>query len=296
MLSKLRHFAGDEASDLAKFRSRIDVRLALGAIGAHDAPFVAVNGGTLGVGFIATIDGRERFLKTYASAYGKSNLEKEIRILSHLYGEALDIRRIEVREDEAQPRVWLVMDGLRPVDAPLQPRDTENLVEAYRSKLDALPADALDTADTLGALIDDALRALSDLAMEDQIGSSMFHDLNARLTYLVREWRAFPPCNVHGDLGPRNIMADGDKLVVIDWEDAFRGVSGYDYLYWLTFFENRRYYSKEVLGRTPLGVEAEIALLAMILLLKSDLSLRANTIAGNQITVEQRIGEVLAFT
>jgi hypothetical protein len=295
VLSKLRHFTDGEANDLAKLRAGVDVRPALSALDAPNAPFAAVSGGTLGVCFIATIDGRERFLKSYASVEGKPNLEKEIRILLHLYGKTLGVRSIEVPEENGQSRLWLFMDALRPLDAPMGPRDTEALVESYRVPLASLPTDVLTSADTLGTLIDDAGRGLSNLASAGQIGNAMYSDLHLRLTYLAQNWRSFPSCIAHGDLGPRNVMAADGHPVVIDWEDAFCGVEGYDYLYWLTFFENRRHYNKDILGRTPLGIEAEVALLAMILLLKSDLSLRANTLAGNQITVEQRISEVLAL-
>ncbi|WP_160111817.1 aminoglycoside phosphotransferase family protein [Paraburkholderia piptadeniae] len=267
----------------------------MGALGAPNTPFLAVKGGTLGVGFIAQVDGRDRFLKSYASAEGKPNLEKEFRILTHLYGERLDIRRIEVPGDQGLTRVWLFMDVLRPLDAPLTPGETRSLIETYRAQLASLPANALQTADTLGTLITDAKRGLSNLASAGQIGVDMHHALSARLEQLTKKWQSFSPCICHGDLGPRNIMTVDGRPVVIDWEDAFWGVDGYDYLYWLTFFENRRHYNKDILGHTQLGTEVEVTLLAMILLLKSDLSLRANTLVGNQITVEQRIGEVVAL-
>ncbi|TKC91824.1 hypothetical protein FAZ69_05155 [Trinickia terrae] len=295
MLSKLRHFARRNAGDLASLRSRVDVRPALKAIGAPDAPVAPVSGGTLGVGFIASVNGRQQFLKCSVSADGQHNLEKEIRILSHLYGEMLAIRRIEASEDDAPPRVWLLMDALCPLAAPLAPRDTLTLVQAYRSRLASLPVDCLEGGDTLGTLVEDAEAALAELASAGQIGASMHDDLRSRLTFLAREWSNFPSGIAHGDLGPRNIMASNGCPVVIDWEDAFLGIDGYDYLYWLTFFENRRYYNRDVLGLTPLGIDAEVALLAMILILKGGLALRANTHVGNQLTVEQRIDEVLAL-
>lgn len=295
MLSKLRHFAGDHAGDLTGLRSRIDVRPALEHIGAPEAPFAAVTGGTLGVGFVATVAGRQQFLKTCASEEGRGNLEKEIRILSHLYGETLGIKRLEVAETCGPSRVWLLMDALRLHDAPLSPVNTLALIDGYRSRLASLQVGSLEPSDTLGNLIDDAGRGLSNLVAAGQIGPSMYDTLHSRLSYLAREWRTFPSCVAHGDLGPRNIMTADGRSVVIDWEDAFLGIDGYDYLYWLTFFENRRHYDKYVLGRTPLGVEAEVAVLAMILILKSDLSLRANTHVGNQLSAEQRISEVLAL-
>ncbi|WP_406868010.1 phosphotransferase [Paraburkholderia fungorum] len=295
MLSKLRHFAHRSAGDLASLRSSVDVQPALKAIGAPDAPFARVNGGTLGVGFIASVNGRQQFLKCSVSADGQRNIEKEIRILSHLYGEPLAIRRIEAFEDDAAPRIWLMMDVLCPVDAPLAPGDTLTLVQAYRSRLASLPVDCLEGSDTLGALVEDAAAAIAELVAAGQISSSMHDDLRSRLAFLAQEWPSFPGSIAHGDLGPSNILASNCRPVAIDWEDAFLSVDGYDYLYWLTFFENRRYYKRDVLGLTPLGIDAEVALLAMILILKSGLALRANTHAGNQLTVEQRIGEVLAL-
>lgn len=295
VLSKLKHFARDNASNLTLLRSRVDVRPALEKIGARHAPFVPVSGGTLGVGFIATVDGRQQFFKSYASAHSTHNLEKEIRIMSHLYGELLGIRRIEVHEGDGPPRIWLVMDALEPPITPLTPSDTLTLIKAYRSRLKSFAVDSPKTTETLGILVDEAIRGLSRLASMGQIGDSMRIKLHTLLTHLADEWQTLPPAIAHGDLGPRNIMTADGELVVIDWEDAFVGVEGYDYLYWLTFFENRRYYGSDILGHTPLGLKGEVALLAMILILKSDLSVRANTHVGNQLTFEQRIVEVLAF-
>lgn len=295
MLSKLRHFARGDIRELANLRSQVDVQPALEALGAPRSAAVPVNGGTLGVGFSANIEGRPTFLKACALPDGSQNLEKEIDILSHLYGDTLAVRRIETQDANGVPRVWLVMRALSTLGTPLAPQDILDIVRSYASGLAALPTESLNCADTLGTLVDGATQALADLTQAGLIGQTMHDDLSLRLTRLRRDWPALPPRICHGDLGRANIMMAGEQVVVIDWEDAFIGVDGYDYLYWLTFFENRQYYARDVLGGTPLGVDVEISLLAMILLLKCRISLAANTHAGNRLTFEQRINEVLAL-
>ncbi len=88
-------------------------------------------------------------------------------------------------------------------------------------------------------------------------------------------------------------MFDGKTPVVIDWEDAFWGIEGYDYLFWLTFFDNRKYYSQKIFGKTPWGKEIEIAILILIVVLKSELSFRSNRYKENKLTFDERIVEIL---
>jgi len=88
-------------------------------------------------------------------------------------------------------------------------------------------------------------------------------------------------------------MEDPDGVVVVDWEDAIWAPSGYDYLYWVTFLTNRRWLVKEELNVTGLGLRTEIALMVMIVLLKSVIGVRSKASATYTIGINERLSEIL---
>jgi hypothetical protein len=88
-------------------------------------------------------------------------------------------------------------------------------------------------------------------------------------------------------------MLNGVMPIAIDWEDAFAGVAGYDYLYWLTFMENRPFLREAAFGRTGLAVEVERAILALVVLLKSYLAVLSGAHLSHKVAAEARIAEVL---
>jgi 5-methylthioribose kinase len=102
-----------------------------------------------------------------------------------------------------------------------------------------------------------------------------------------------PAILCHGDFGPKNIMLEGVEPRVIDWEDAFGGIAGYDYLYWLTFMENRPFLQTAAFGRTGLAPEIERAILALVVLLKSYLAVCSGAYLKHAVSPRTRIAEIL---
>lgn len=102
-----------------------------------------------------------------------------------------------------------------------------------------------------------------------------------------------PSCVCHGDLSDKNIMRNqrGD-LVVIDWEDAFWGCPGYDYLYWLTFFNHRKYYSRQAFAVKDLSSRQSRAIVTMILILKSAISFYNGDYRSHRMSMEDRLLEI----
>ncbi|WP_449394800.1 aminoglycoside phosphotransferase family protein [Devosia riboflavina] len=252
--------------------------------------FETVSGGTFGLCFRTTHDGDRLFLKTHGSpAQARADLAKEIGILDHLDGEQLHIRSVTTRDD----RLWLVMKELQPTTT-LWPKQILALTGRNEEKLRAYPLWETIPADaSLAYLVGEADHALSQLVVGDKLGRQAQEEIPAYLSLLLRSLPTMPQMLCHGDLGPRNLMMDPAGLYAIDWEDAFWGVEGYDYLYWLTFFENRRHHGAAMFGHTPWNKPVEIAILLTVLVLKCALSLRNGTHIGNTISFDQRLTEII---
>ena len=99
----------------------------------------------------------------------------------------------------------------------------------------------------------------------------------------------------HGDFSPANLVGNGPALTVIDWEDAFWGIEGYDFLYWMTFFENRKYLSQDIFSVTPWDKPTDIAILLLIIVVKSHISLLSKDYMTYSLTFEQRLNEILSL-
>lgn len=295
MLSKLRYYEQGESEGLSRLRLAIEASTVLDKIGMGQAELQRVNSGTLSACFIAEQAGRCRFLKTNLSANGHRTLLKEGAILSAVYPEGLDAQCIE-SDDAKGSRIWLAMNALRYPDIEYKTDGLWDLLNVLSSNLAGLKAETLiPRDDSIYTLLGEAWGALDNLSNHDLLSPDFQEEVQEHLARVQDRIDGHEPRVCHGDLGPRNLMSDGIRTYAIDWEDAFWGVQGYDYLYWLTFFENRKHYTGNILGKTPLGKSLEISIMVMILLLKSELSFRNQSYLSNSLSINQRIQEVLAL-
>lgn len=255
-----------------------------------------LNSGTLGINFKAFIDGTARFIKTHmACPQCEKAICKEFSILSFLYGPTINPQLVTLNQ-EGNRQFYLIMDVLSPLEAPLSPDQVLSLIEKYSEKLKHnLSCDLMPQDQNFSHLLHRGERALQDLMHRGMIEQSIHDRVVIYLALLRAKSEQFLPCVCHGDLGPQNIMRNGDTPIVIDWEDAFWGIEGYDYLYWFSFFKHRKYLLPNIFGKTPWGKEIEIAILMLILVLKCELSLQNNSYLSNSITFNQRISEILAL-
>lgn len=286
MLSKLRHpGAGVDAVDddglIRELRSLFGDALS----DVRRQP-----GGTLGVGFTASLSGSPRFFKTHALPSGRQTLWREAAFLAATAGERVDVHKIDTGSGA---RTWLHMALLRPCGN-LEPASMRDLVRAQGALLtsDEL-APLVPKGDGLALLLAEAESALVELVARSSLSEGIRSRVAPCLDQLREDVAGWPRQLCHGDLGPANLMADAQGPVVVDWEDVFWGVEGYDYLYWLTFFDNRRWLRPEALGHTPWGRRAEVALMVMILVLKSWLSVRDGRQVHHRLGIDQRLQEVL---
>lgn len=251
------------------------------------------NGGTSGISFIGKLSGQTRFFKTYSIPSGRVSLTREELFLKATSGERTDAHSFVVKTSQEE-RLWLNMKALQPSGA-LTPTAVLTLVAEQERSLNRLTNNCplVHKHDDINYLVSEATLALSSLS-ELQLLS---HDIQQKAQHYLKQlhltFADWPRQLCHGDFGPENILSDAKGLVAIDWEDAIWGVQGYDYLYWLTFFDNRKWLSSKVLGQTSLGSTKEVAVMIMILLLKSALSIRNGSYLNNTISINQRLLEVL---
>jgi hypothetical protein len=118
-------------------------------------------------------------------------------------------------------------------------------------------------------------------------------DVRRLIAQLEDRLTRLPRALSHGDFGPKNVMVRGAVPLAIDWEDAFWGIAGYDYLYWLTFMENRPFLQSAAFGRTGLGPDVERAILALVVLLKSYLAFCSGAYLDHAVPIQARIAEIL---
>ena len=292
MLSKLRHHAVvAEGYDKAKIE--IALRSLQNELGLSGVEFPLVPGGTLGRGFRGLIGGRDRYLKTYMYEGASAILTTEYNILSQLYAGVLDIQLLEVPELDST-RQWIMMDVLAPLGRDLVPDEIRGFIETYSSALNSESilsgSEGWDNFDTL---LDEGKNALAVLGDHRFLSSSVEMYCRDSLVFLKGETSACRPYLCHGDLSAANIMLWKSQVVAIDWEDAFLGIPGYDYLYWLTFLKNRRYLSQGALDRSPWNKEISVAILVLIVLIKNEIAFVSGNYKNNRISFDDRLKDMI---
>jgi len=292
VLSKIAFFETDDRPDIAADRARILPALQqhLQSSGRHTRVTAAL-GGTLGVCFDAEIAGEQRFLKTHLpGATARASLAKEGDLLQRLYGNTIVLERFDVPLADGTARLCLLMPALAPLAAPMQPADAAAMARECSERLNDRRPDDLPSIAQYLATAAHALKALSDRGLLEAASTAEVRRLIARLEDRLA---ALPEAICHGDFGPKNIMLQGAEPRVIDWEDAFCGIAGYDYLYWLTFMENRPLLQTAAFGRTGLAPDIERAILALVVLLKSYLAVCSGAYLKHAVSAQARITEIL---
>jgi hypothetical protein len=292
VLSKIAFFEADDRPDIAADRAHL-----LPALRRHlqspsrDVTVAPTPGGTLGACYDADISGEKRFLKTHLpGALARANLAKEADILEHLYGNTIVLDRLEIPLADGTTRLCLMMPALVPQAAPMPPADAAALASACSDQLKGWQPDGLASFDHYLASAAEALKTLSSRGL---LGPTSAIEVRRLIALLGDRLADLPEALCHGDFGPKNIMLQGGVRRVIDWEDAFRGIAGYDYLYWLTFMENRPFLQEAAFGRTGLSPDVERAILVLVVLLKSYLAILSGEHLKHAMSAEDRIAEIL---
>ncbi len=292
MLGKIGFFETGDRPDIAAERARIltALRQQLQSSGRAVSLTPAL-GGTLGLCFDAEISGEKRFLKTHLpGAAARAGLAREADVLALLYGDTIVLDRFDVPLADEAARLCLLMPALLPPAGAMQPAEAAALAGACRERFGDWRPDHAPVFEQYLACSVRALETLSDRDLLEQATAAETRRLIARLAECLPQ---LPAALCHGDFGPKNIMLAGTEPRIIDWEDAFDGIAGYDYLYWLTFMENRSFLRTAAFGQTGHSPEIERAILALVVLLKSYLAVCSGAYLRHAVSPQARIAEIL---
>ena len=293
MLDKIEFFETTGGRrDLTAERDRVlsELRTHLQSSG-RDVVVTPVPGGTLGICFDTTISGERRFLKTHLpGAKARASLAQEADLLLRLYGNAVMLDRFDISLADGTARLCVLMPMLAPLAAPMRPEAAASMAREWGEQFGN---DRPKTIFTFELYLTCAARALTTLTDRDLLEAGSASEMRRHIAKLEDRLTRLPRALNHGDFGPKNIMVHGGKPLAIDWEDAFWGITGYDYLYWLTFMENRPFLRSAAFGRTELGPDVERAILALVVLLKSYLSVCSGAYLGHTVSIQARIAEIL---
>lgn len=251
-----------------------------------------INSGEQSNCFYIQLYNNERFLKTNKYKTGQLNLLRDNEILNAIYGERTDAKFLQ--SNSLKTRSWLNIKKLDSIQE-LSPPEIKNIVNYFEDCINnnnhinnLVPID--DNIKLLIAMAHDALQLLVE---KQFISNKIQNKLKKYINVVQINEKYFKKQICHGDLSPANILSDIYGPIVIDWEDAFWGFPGYDYLYWLTFISNRKWLESKVFGFTEYGKEIEIAILLIIVLVKSAISVHNGSFVNNSISFEKRIFDII---
>ncbi len=250
--------------------------------------------GTLGLFFNAILDGNKLFIKTHLPGKNyRNNLLKEIKIYKILYKDLLYINHIDLNICD-HDYSFLIMDYLKPLKDNLKPDEMKLIIKDYSNKLkDVLKDENLvKNIYTFDLILREAKNALKELSKEKLI-NSYIEDRCYEYISILKYDPLEDATICHGDLSNKNIMLKDDSIIVIDWEDMFLGTKDYDFCFWLTFFNQRKYYNEVMFLQYEVDKLKCIAYMIVIVILKCYLSYKNCSYLTNLVKMDDRLYEII---
>lgn len=247
-------------------------------------------GGTLGIFFKLKIENECYFVKTHRdSSMQKKNLQKELEVMQCLYGETLKIKTFVI-ESELGIHLFVAMKYLQKIEKEYSIEEITKIIEEYSECLKM--RSFLNVNYDRGDLKKAAINSYEKLAKADLISRCNVKRCEDAIRRMD-QYESFEKILCHGDLSNANIMQMNNKAFVIDWEDAIWAYPGYDLLYWLTFYSQRKYYSRELLKKLKIESQFGKDIMLSIIAVKSYMSYLNGSYLTNKVTIEERMNEIM---
>jgi len=257
------------------------------ALGLSKAKICGVKFGTLNIGFILKIKKRFYFLKTHLIAKNLLLLKKEALILKAIYGPKILLKTYTEKKYKTN-RFWVLLKYLN--KKKLSPQQ-------ILSEIKNLPfkkiGNKLKDSSLLTFFGKRAMCAAKNFYKKKLVSKNSYFRSKDLVGKMLKDLSMEPVSPCHGDLGPRNIMGTKKRNYFIDWEDAFMGIKGYDYLYWLSFLENQKHLTKNNLKNANIKINVAVGILLIIILIKCEISHQNNSYLNNSLSFDNRIKKVL---
>lgn len=218
------------------------------------------------------------------------NLKKEYEILSLLYKDLIRIKKEEISV-EGEKYFFIIIDKLMPLEKNLCPSEIMKHIESYQKK--AFKMENINYSYDITSILEAGFESIEVLYTNELISKLMKSRCNYQLKSLTEEIVSKKKLICHGDLSNNNIMKFNELPLVIDWEDAFIGVESYDFLYWLTFYEQRKYSIQEQMKKNGIELNYGVCLMVLIILIKSQIAFHNRSYVNYELSFENRLSEVL---
>lgn len=250
--------------------------------------------GTLGAFFTVILNGERRFVKVHLqTSPGKACQIKEISILKYLYQDKLNIESVAIDTDDCSME-YLVMDELERITDAISIDEMKDHIKYYSDKLQNGILKAHINF-SIHEIINEAESALICLNQSNFFTVDIIKETENSIGRIKKGISMSDTIICHGDLSNANIMKKGNELIVLDWEDAFWGCPEYDLMYWLTFFDQRKYYNKCIFEKHGLKNELNKDLMITIVLLKCYLSYLSKSYLYDKVSFNDRMVEILSL-
>ena len=250
--------------------------------------------GRLGITYSLSVCGRRLFCKTHKRGdLFKKSIEKEYFYLKKAYpffDVKLDCFTFDGYEYKYMLQEWLDSASTITPDIAL------NLISAYSNELEKQDDRFEMITYSIQDLVNIAKEELPFLLDIKELPHEYLAELNQNINALENHIPAMRKVVCHGDFGDKNILTSSKgEYVAADWEDCFVGVEGYDYLYWLTFFNHRKYYTSETFKESGLTSIDAKGILTVIMVIKTALSIYSGLNKNNSVSSQDRIKEILQY-
>lgn len=250
--------------------------------------------GRLGVTYSLRIQGRRLFCKTHKCGdQFKKSIEKEYFYLKRAYP-YFDVKLDNFTFDGYEYK-YMLQEWLECTDA-ITPDMALNLISAYSNELEKQDDRFEMITYSIQDLVNIAKEELPFLVDIKELTYKCSDELKQNINAFANHIPVMRKAICHGDFGDKNILVSSKgEYIAVDWEDCFVGVEGYDYLYWLTFFNHRNFYLQETFKASGLNSDDAKGILTVIMVIKTALSIYSGLNKNNSVSSQDRIKEILQY-